>query len=342
MTQLIKINASDYGLEEKKAKQISDMFKPMLDKMVELEKEFNTVVKLKIDKTTIAKAKELRRRYVKTRTGTAEIHQKLKAFYLQGGRFVDAWKNTQLMTSLGIEEKLTAIEKHFEILECERIVRLKEKRFKQLQKYGIDEMPVELGLMTDEVWNNYLTGAKMNYETRKAAELKAEQDSIKREKEEQEERERIRKDNERLRKEAEERDRLAKIEARKRDKAEADRNAKLQAEREKREKAEKERIEKEENERKERERLAKIERDKRLKLENELRLKKEKEEKAETERLAGIEAELRKGDSEKVQDLIDDLQVLKTKYQFQSKENKIMYNKVYTSIGRIIDFIKDN
>ncbi len=38
MNELVKINAKDYGLEESKAKQISDMFKPMLDLVADLEK----------------------------------------------------------------------------------------------------------------------------------------------------------------------------------------------------------------------------------------------------------------------------------------------------------------
>ena len=108
--ELVKINPSDYGLEEQKAKEISDMFKPMLDKMVDLEKRYNEVISLEIQPETCKKAKELRLEYVKVRTGTATIHKELKAFYLQGGRFVDGWKNAQLMASQGIEEKLINIE----------------------------------------------------------------------------------------------------------------------------------------------------------------------------------------------------------------------------------------
>jgi len=60
MSELVKINAADYGLEETKAKQISEMFKPMLDTMESLEDEFNEVVKLKIDDEACKLAKELR------------------------------------------------------------------------------------------------------------------------------------------------------------------------------------------------------------------------------------------------------------------------------------------
>ena len=40
--QIVKINASDFGLEESKAAQIAAQFQPMLDKMVELENEFKS------------------------------------------------------------------------------------------------------------------------------------------------------------------------------------------------------------------------------------------------------------------------------------------------------------
>ena len=79
---LVKINPAEYGLEETKATQISEMFKPMLDKMVELEGEYNEVVALEVDADAVDRAKELRLRYVKIRTGTAAIHKDLKAFYL--------------------------------------------------------------------------------------------------------------------------------------------------------------------------------------------------------------------------------------------------------------------
>ena len=78
----MKINAQDYGTQEIKAKEIASQFKPMLDKMEALEDEFNEVVSLPIDEpTTTEKAKELRLKYVKVRTGTAKIHSEQK--YLQ-------------------------------------------------------------------------------------------------------------------------------------------------------------------------------------------------------------------------------------------------------------------
>lgn len=286
-TEIFKIDPSEYGLEENKAKQISDMFKPMLDKMVKLETQYNEVVLLPMSEETSETAKELRFQYVKIRTGTAVIHKELKRFYLQGGRFVDGWKNAQLMASQDIEEKLLSIEKYYENLEVERILKLQEERTNELKKYGVEVIPEGLGQMSDEVWNNYLTGTIANYEARIEAERKAEADRIKKLKAEADERERIRKVNERL-------------------------HAKL-----------------------------KIEKERKAVIEAELKAKKDAEAKAETERLEKIESELNKGDVAKVKDLVYDLEVLKTKYSFRSKKNRLMYGDVCQLINKVIDHIKE-
>ena len=339
MTQL-QINAADYGLEETKAKQISDMFKPMLDKMTELEVQYNEVIKRPMEPETIQMAHDLRLAYVKVRTGTADIHKELKAFYLQGGRFVDGWKNAQIMASQGIEDKLKGIEDHFVNIENARIIKLQEERAVKLRKFDVEFIPNQLGEMDESVWTNYISGVKLNYEDRKAAEKKAEEDRIAKEKAEVAERKRIKLENIRLTKEAEERERKEKTEAKKREKAEAERLKKEAAERKIRE--EKERKEREAYElklKKERER-AEAERKEREKAEAELKAKYEAEQKAKEEEEARIEAELNMGDAEKVLALIDDLTHLKTVYVFKSKKNQKMYSDVGLLIDKVIKHIQ--
>lgn len=179
--ELVKINASEYGLEESKAKEIEAQFQPMLQKMTELEKEFNKILELEINEETCEKAKELRLRYVKVRTGTSEIHKTQKAFYLAGGRFVDGWKNAQIFASQGIEEKLLSIEKHFENLEKERKQKLQEERQAEVNKYEPEMIVNSLGEMEESVWVNYINGVKLNYESRIAAEKKAEEERLEKE-----------------------------------------------------------------------------------------------------------------------------------------------------------------
>lgn len=355
MTDIVKINAADYGLEEQKAKQISEMFKPMLDQMEALEKEFNEISKLEISAETCEKAHELRLKYVKVRTGTATIHKELKNFYLQGGRFVDGWKNAQLMASQGIEDKLMSIEKHFENMEAERIAKLSESRRLELSKYieSEDIIPDSLGSMPDDVWINYLTGAKANHEARKEAERKAEEERKAREKAEAEERERIRLENIKLKKEAEEREKLEKSAAEKREKEENERRKKEEAERKAREEKERKerearelqlKKEREEREKEEAKLLEKIEaeRKERERVEAELHAKVEADEKAAAEELARKEADLNKKDAAKVTDLIADLKGLKSKYSFRSKKNQKIYSDVGILIDKIISHINSN
>jgi len=253
-TAIVKINPADYGLEESKAKLVEAAFKPMIDKMVALEEEFNRVIALPVSPEACNQARELRLEYVRVRTGTAKIHKEAKAFYLAGGRFIDGWKNAQLFASQGIEDKLKAIEYHYENIAMEQIAKLQKERLEAIAPFDPGFFPENLGEMEEEVWKNYFNGIKLAYEERKKAEQKAEKERIAKEKAEAAERQRIREENERLKKEAEERYRVAEIEKKKREKAEATRKR----EEEKEKKVLREKIE---AERKERERLEKEKQD---------------------------------------------------------------------------------
>lgn len=209
---IVKINPTEYGLTDETAARIEAQFTPMLAKMTELESEYNAILGLNIEAPNTAKlAKDLRLKYVKVRTGTAEIHKVQKAFFLNGGRFVDGWKNAQLFASQGKEEALERIEKHAENLERERLEKLQQLRVALLAEYVENASELSLSGMEQDVFEAYLSTKKQQYEDRKAAELKAEQDRIAREKAEAEEREAQRLENIRLKEEADKRE--AEIEA---------------------------------------------------------------------------------------------------------------------------------
>lgn len=272
-TELVKIDPAQYGLQATEASQVEAVFLPMIAKMKELESEFNEVINMPIEPSTIAKAKELRLKYVKVRTGTAEIHKSAKAYYLNGGRFVDGWKNAQAFASQEKEQVLEKIEKHFENLEKERKEKLKADRL--LLIADICETPemYPLAEMSESAFNQLLDGLKLAKQQKEEAEKRAEEERIAKEKAEKEEQERIRLENEKLKKEAEQKekelsaereriekereaerqkqakilaeqkaeaDRLAKIEAEKQAKIQAELNAKAEAERKERQRIEKE------------------------------------------------------------------------------------------------------
>lgn len=240
-TQLIKIKASDYGLEESKAKEIEALFIPMLSKMSELENEYNDILQNEINPETCQRAHDLRSAYVKIRTGTAEIHKKAKEFYLNGGRFVDGWKNAQLFASGEKENTLKAIENHFENQEHDRLEKLRIDRLNLLRPYTEIE-PLALGHMEQLVFDNLLRGFKVAKEVQIAAEKKVEEDRLAAIEAERIRQYNIRIENERLKKEAEVKEKAlqelaAKIAAT--EKLKKDAELKLQADKKAKEKAEK-------------------------------------------------------------------------------------------------------
>ena len=249
---LVKIDAKEYGLEEVKAKEIESVFVPMINKMKELEDEYNEVIKKDICKELCSEAKALRLKYVKVRTGTALIHKEAKAFYLAGGRFVDGWKNAQLYASSGMENRLKQIEDHYVNIEKERIAKLQDERTVALSKFEVETEGMDLGSMKDDVWDNFLLGHKASYTARIDAEKKAEADRIQKEKEEAEAREKQRLENEKLKAEAEKREAEIKkereaVEAERKAEAEkreaVEKQAKIAQEKAKKAEAEKKRME---------------------------------------------------------------------------------------------------
>lgn len=374
-TEIVKIDPKEFGIEDTKAADIQSQFKPMLDKMVELESDYNEVLTLPVEeKETAKKARELRLKYVKIRTATLDIHKKQKAFYLAGGRFVDGWMNAQKFASLGKEEKLEEIEKYAENLEKQRLAELQQSRMEQLSPYEVENLDsLNLSGMADNVWENFLAGSKANYEAKKKAEQDAREADEKRRKEEEAERERVRLENERLKKEAEElkalRDERSKliapyiqflgdfnavldlsdedftkalqeaIDAKiKHDEAEKKRAEAEEAERQKQIEEQRKKNIEEAKKRKEAEEKAEKERKDREAAEKALAAEKQRQadQLAEAERLA--ELELSKGDKDKMKSLITDLNELKTKYQFKSKKHKALYDSICELITKTVTY----
>jgi hypothetical protein len=169
-------------------------------------------------------AHNIRMEAVKFRTGIEKVHKQAKEDTLKTGRAIDGWKNLLLNASAPIESDTANIEKHFENLEADRIAKLQSERAALIMQYSPESAQLDLGNMTEQIWNNFFTGTKAGYEAKIAAEKKSEEDRIAKQKEIDAENERIRVENEKLRVEneqkelalkaqKEESDRLAKIES---------------------------------------------------------------------------------------------------------------------------------
>lgn len=354
--QIVVVDPKELGLDETKAKEVESVFTPLIIEREALTVIYQQLITEEMSKELVNKAYQLRLKLTKVRTGTDKVHKVAKAFYLAGGRFVDAWKNKNNIAIEQMESKLEEIENYYENLEKERIAKLQTEREKELAKYDVENIQtLSLGNMSEQVWENFLTGTKLGYENRKAAELKAEQDRIEAERKEAEEREAQRLENIRLKKEAELKEKQLEIERAKADaelkaikeKAEADRKAaeeaakKLKEETEKQVAEERARVNAEqETMRKEAREKIEAERKEREKAEAELKAAKDAEAKRIADEEAAKEAELGKGDEAKTIDLTNKLIHLKTAYVFKSAKNAKMYAEVGLLIDKIINHIK--
>ena len=337
------IKAEDYGLETATANELTVGLKVVKAERELLIKEFEDVSKLELTQENLPIFKILRLAIVKNRTqGIDKWHKTNKEFYLTGCKFIDAVKSKERAVNEQMEKKLMDAEKHFENLEKERFARIQIERVALLSDFVDEANEIDLSSMEDDLWEYYLAKKKQSYLDKAQAELDAEKERQAKIQAEKEEQERIRKENTKLKAEAEEFERLAKIEADKRAKTEKERQAKEDAERKLREEKERKKRAKYEAELKaEREEKNKIERKekaKREKLEAELKAKVDEELKAKADEEQRCQDELNKGDEDKVKDLINDLEALKTKYVFKSVKSK----KMYADIGLLIDKITNH
>lgn len=333
MTTELELKAQDYGINEVQEKElVSNLPQILLERDV-LTPQYHEVMQMDINNPATAKrAKEVRLLIVKNRTKGINVwHTNAKDFFLKGGQYVDAIKRKEVSVNDRMESDLSEVEKHSENLEIARLEKIKADRIAELSKYS-DVIPEGLGMMEDEVYKSYLVGCKVAYEARIEAEKKAESERLRIEQEEKEERERIRLENEKLKKEAEEREKQAEKERKEREAIEAQRVAKEEFDRKQREQAEK-------KQREAYEAQLKTEREAKEKLEREAQAKVAAEKKAQEEAEAVRQIELSKDDEAKFQDLITDLDSIKSKYSFKSKTNIKKYSDVGVLIDKIINHI---
>lgn len=252
-----------FGLEVAKATEMVSGLSTTLAEREVLKDAYVDVIGLEITAETLPIFKELRLKIVKNRTqGIEKWHKTNKAFYLAGGRFVDAVKNKEILINEEMEAKLMDAEKYFENLEKEAKRILNEKRIEIIRPYVEDVAGLDFSDFTDENFDDFVLGKKTRYnekiEAEKQEAIRIENErlaEIERKRLEEIENEKIRVENARLQKEAEEKKLALQAER----KLQAEKEAKILAENDK--------------------------------LQAELQAKKDAEIKAENERLAKIEAD---------------------------------------------------
>lgn len=174
-----EIIALEYGIEEKKANDLTKGLNPVLKERESLIQEFQEVSTLEVNEENIPLFRELRLRIQKNRTqGINKWHKASKEFFLAGGRFVDAIKNKENQVNEEMESKLMDAEKYFENLEKERVEKLNQERIKLIEPYVDDVFGLDLGNMQDDVFEAYFESKKKQHAEKIEAEKKAEAERL--------------------------------------------------------------------------------------------------------------------------------------------------------------------
>jgi len=195
-----------FGIEPVKAQEMVSGLTTVFAEREALKNAYIDVISLPVTAENLSTFKELRLKIVKNRTqGIEKWHKTNKAFYLAGGRFVDAIKNKEVLENEQMEEKLLEAEKYFENIEKERLAKLKAERGELLQPF-VDVLPNDLENLEQDVFDSFLATKKAAYTARIEAE-RAEAERIENERIEREKQiEAQRLENERLKKEAAEKE----------------------------------------------------------------------------------------------------------------------------------------
>lgn len=228
-----EINPETFGLEIVKAQEMTIGLYVTIAEREVLKNAYIDVIELPINSETLPIFKELRLKIVKNRTqGIEKWHKINKAFYLSGGRFVDAVKNREVLINEEMESKLMEGEKFFENQEKEKALLLNLERIEKMRPYVDCVIGLDFSEFSDYDFDDFVLGKKTRFEAdakeREAEALRIENErlaEIEKQRLAEIENQKIRVENSRLQKEAE----LKDIELQKERKLQADENAKIKA-----------------------------------------------------------------------------------------------------------------
>ena len=211
------VNPSDYGLDVVKAKEMTNGLSTILEERIILSDAYKEVISMDITKENLSVFKGLRLRIRDNRTkGIDKWHFANKAFYLAGGRFVDAIRNREIIENNRMEKALLGAENHFLNLAKEELAKIQGERVLEISKYVTLDKVIDFSAMDEDVWEAYRDAKKKTYENQLEVEAQIEKERQAVLQAEKDEQNRIKKENDKLRAEAKERNRLAKIESEKR------------------------------------------------------------------------------------------------------------------------------
>jgi len=170
-----EVDAMVLGLPTETARHLRESFTPIMNTLEEYEDEFNAIVGVTdiFTPKLAKKARDLRLKYVKVRTGTDAVHKEVKAEILLRQKATDGMRAIIRATVSGKEDQLAAIENFIENLRKEEIKLKQDEREESLSDYGLTHMLPTLGEMKDDEWERYFTDVRNSYQLKLKAEAEA-------------------------------------------------------------------------------------------------------------------------------------------------------------------------
>jgi glycerol-3-phosphate cytidylyltransferase-like family protein len=154
-----------FGIELSKAQEMTNGLSATLAEREILKNAYIDVIGLEINAESLPIFKELRLKIVKNRTqGIEKWHANNKAFYLAGGRFVDAVKNKEIIVNQEMESKLLEGEKYFENLEKEAKRLLNIERIERIRPYIEHADALDFTEMNEYDFDDFVLGKKTRFE----------------------------------------------------------------------------------------------------------------------------------------------------------------------------------
>lgn len=331
----LQVILKEQGIENNQAQALLDAFGAPFEEAGVILKDYKTIVVTKEDQFDLmADAREKRLALKKVRTGVENKRKELKENILKEGKAIDSVARFVKEIIEPAESYLEEQEKFAEIKAAERAAAKKAQRIEQIMQYTDNIDAYNLDSMDDTAFDALVATLK-GIKDREAEEARlAEEKRIAEAKAAAEEQERVRKENERLKKEAEQREiELAKERAEQekaaaqaRAEAEAG-QAKLRAERE--------------AEAKEAQAKLDAEREKREAIERERQEELAKQKAAEEAKEAAKREALLAPDKEKLLALAASLDATELP-ALASKDAQAVLNQVEELLGKVTKYIRGN
>ncbi|HEY1044993.1 MAG TPA: hypothetical protein VGF79_01045 [Bacteroidia bacterium] len=174
-TELIQIDAKQYGIEENKAIELVGNLPQIISEREALVSQYESIIKMDLeDPQTSKQARELRLKIKDNRTkGIEAWHKVTKDYFLKGGQFVDAIKRKEIEVNQRMEANLEEIEKYQEIKAAKEKAERTTKRMEALKLFP-EVNAVDIENMSDDVFSAFVEGLEKKRVEKIEAEKKAE------------------------------------------------------------------------------------------------------------------------------------------------------------------------